>query len=95
MRSNSSEVRPGVQVDTTMVCELLDHLDAMVAYWNADRVCVIANAAYRDWFGRTQVEVVAMTMQSACELTVSSTFPSFRATGDTSTPTAALKLLKT
>ena len=46
-----------------LLAELIDHLDAMVAYWNEDRVCVIANAAYRDWFGKTKDEVVGMTMQ--------------------------------
>ncbi len=49
--------------ETGLLFELVDHLDAMVAYWNQDRVCVIANAAYREWFGKTADEVVGMTMQ--------------------------------
>lgn len=52
-----------VPFDASLVCELIDHLDAMVAYWNGDRVCVVANAAYREWFGRSKGEVVGLTMQ--------------------------------
>ena len=54
---------PAVQFETSLLSELIDHLDAMVAYWNQDRVCVIANAAYREWFGKIKEEVVGMTMQ--------------------------------
>jgi diguanylate cyclase (GGDEF)-like protein/PAS domain S-box-containing protein len=46
-----------------VLADLIDHLDAMVAYWNQDRVCVIANAAYLEWFGKTKDEVIGMTMQ--------------------------------
>ena len=46
-----------------LLVELVDHLDAMVAYWNADRVCVFANAAYQAWFGKAPGELVGMTMQ--------------------------------
>ena len=42
---------------------LLDHLDAMVAYWDANEVCVFANNAYRDWFGKTKAEVIGHTLQ--------------------------------
>jgi diguanylate cyclase (GGDEF)-like protein/PAS domain S-box-containing protein len=59
-----AEGRPlPVRFETRLLSELIDHLDAMVAYWNQDRVCVIANAAYREWFGKTADEVVGMTMQ--------------------------------
>ena len=54
---------PPVRFNTSLLLQLIDHLDAMVAYWNQDRVCVIANAAYREWFGRTADEVIGMTMQ--------------------------------
>ena len=42
---------------------LLDHLDAMVAYWDVNEVCVFANNAYRDWFGKTKAEVIGHTLQ--------------------------------
>jgi len=46
-----------------IVLELVDHLDAMVAYWDINETCVFANNAYRDWFGRSREEVVGRTLQ--------------------------------
>lgn len=57
------EFSGSVRCETALLFELIDHLDAMVAYWNQARVCVVANAAYRDWFGKSKDEVVGMTMQ--------------------------------
>ena len=46
-----------------LLIQLVDHLDAMVAYWNADQVCVFANAAYRAWFGKGRRELIGSTLQ--------------------------------
>jgi diguanylate cyclase (GGDEF)-like protein/PAS domain S-box-containing protein len=46
-----------------LVLTLLDHLDAMVAYWDANQVCVFANNAYREWFGKSKSEVIGLTMK--------------------------------
>lgn len=42
---------------------VVDHIDAMVAYWDRDQVCRFANDAYRIWFGRSRGEVVGHTMR--------------------------------
>jgi diguanylate cyclase (GGDEF)-like protein/PAS domain S-box-containing protein len=46
-----------------IVLTLVDHLDAMVAYWDANQVCLFANNAYREWFGKTKAEVIGLTME--------------------------------
>jgi len=43
--------------------ELLNHLDAMVAFWDSNQVCVFANRAYVHWFGKTPDEIVGGTME--------------------------------
>jgi diguanylate cyclase (GGDEF)-like protein/PAS domain S-box-containing protein len=42
--------------------ELVDRIDAMLAYWNIDRVCVYANKAYCNLFGKQKHEVIGATM---------------------------------
>jgi diguanylate cyclase (GGDEF)-like protein/PAS domain S-box-containing protein len=42
---------------------LLDHLDAMVAYWDVNEVCVYANNAYRLWFGKNKEQVIGHTLR--------------------------------
>src|SRR3569833_1810964 len=46
-----------------IVLDLVNHLDAMVAYWDADQVCVFANNAYRYWFGKSGSEVIGLTLK--------------------------------
>jgi diguanylate cyclase (GGDEF)-like protein/PAS domain S-box-containing protein len=46
-----------------ILLELVDHLDAMVAYWDINQVCVFANNAYREWFGKTRQELIGMTLE--------------------------------
>lgn len=35
-------------------------LDAMVAYWDKDKICRYANSAYLAWFGRTPEQMIGM-----------------------------------
>jgi len=52
--------------DPERVCALLfdlvDHLDAMVAYWDRDQRCRFANQAYKAWFGRGRRELLGITL---------------------------------
>jgi diguanylate cyclase (GGDEF)-like protein/PAS domain S-box-containing protein len=47
-----------------LLLTLVNHLDAMVAYWDINQTCVFANAAYADWFGRNGSELVGVTLKS-------------------------------
>lgn len=53
----TSEFRDGVLPD------LVNSIDAMLAYWDQSRTCVFANAAYRGWFGKEGKDVVGTTMR--------------------------------
>jgi diguanylate cyclase (GGDEF)-like protein/PAS domain S-box-containing protein len=46
-----------------LLLSLVNHLDAMVAFWDANQTCVFANAAYSSWFGKSGPEVVGLTMR--------------------------------
>lgn len=46
-----------------LLLELVDHLDAMVAYWDGRQVCRFGNMAYRDWFGRGRKELLGITLK--------------------------------
>ena len=46
-----------------VVHELLDHIDAMAAFWDTNQVCVYANRAYYNWFGKTPDQIVGRTMK--------------------------------
>lgn len=53
----------GTESLSKIVLNIVDHLDAMVAYWDINQVCLFANNAYHDWFGKTRDEVIGMTME--------------------------------
>jgi diguanylate cyclase (GGDEF)-like protein/PAS domain S-box-containing protein len=63
MNTASDAPTPRIDDPSVPLTEIVDHLDAMVAYWDADRRCVFANAAYRDWFGKTPEQILGHTLQ--------------------------------
>jgi len=62
-RPDKTEHGPQTKRLCEIVLNLVDHLDAMVAYWDINQTCVFANDAYRAWFGKSAGEVVGLTMQ--------------------------------
>lgn len=62
--SPKSNVTAAEAIDTgALLLELVDHIDAMVAYWDIDQVCRFANAAYVVWFGRGREELLGTTLR--------------------------------
>lgn len=43
--------------------DLVNSIDAMLAYWDESRTCVFANAAYRSWFGKEGRELIGISMR--------------------------------
>lgn len=41
----------------------VNHISAMVAYWDSNQQCVFSNDAYREWFGKTPEEMIGMSMR--------------------------------
>jgi PAS domain S-box-containing protein len=58
----------GHEVDDLL--SALDHLPAMVAYWDRDCRNRIANAAYVEWFGMTPAEIYGMHMRDLAGPTI-------------------------
>jgi diguanylate cyclase (GGDEF)-like protein/PAS domain S-box-containing protein len=46
-----------------LVLNTVDHIDAMVAYWDINQVCLFANSAYYTWFGRTRDQMLGTTLK--------------------------------
>jgi PAS domain S-box-containing protein len=42
---------------------VVNHISAMVAFWDRDQKCVFANSAYLDWFGRSSEEMKGIAMK--------------------------------
>lgn len=43
--------------------KVMDHVDAMLGYWDKDLRCRFANAAYKLWFGKSSEEVLGISMK--------------------------------
>ena len=65
-----------------IVLSLVDHLDAMVAYWDINQTCVFANNAYRGWFGKSGEEVIGLTLQELLGPLYAKNLPYIRAAYD-------------
>lgn len=63
MAPDPPRARPTPEEVHQIVMQLVDHLDAMVAFWDIDQICVFANNAYRHWFGKTRDQIVGRSLQ--------------------------------
>jgi PAS domain S-box-containing protein len=63
MKPTSPAVLPAPAALNEIVLTLVNHLDAMVAYWDINQVCVFANSAYLAWFGKTQQQMLGITLE--------------------------------
>lgn len=43
--------------------EAVNHISAMVAYWDRNQICAFSNEAYREWFGKSPEEMLGMSMK--------------------------------
>lgn len=48
---------------SNIAMRVTNQVTAMLAYWNTNQVCLFANDAYLDWFGKSGRQVMGMTMQ--------------------------------
>src|SRR5262249_41628012 len=46
-----------------LILEIVNHLDAMVAYWDINQTCVFANSAFRTWFGKDGKEFIGIALK--------------------------------
>lgn len=53
----------GPEGESALLTELVDHLDAMLAYWDADQRCRFANQAYKQWFGRGRQQLLGISLK--------------------------------
>lgn len=51
------------QTPSQIALRVVNHISAMVAYWDNNQRCVFSNDAYLDWFGKTPEQMVGMTMK--------------------------------
>jgi len=63
MIENPHAVEAGTGDFARIALRVADHVPAMLAYWNADQICLFANEAYRTWFGKSRRSVVGSTMR--------------------------------
>lgn len=52
-----------VQTLSQIALRVVNHIPAMVAYWDRNQRCVFSNDAYLEWFGKTPEQMVGMTMR--------------------------------
>lgn len=62
-RSQSLIASQGPEGTGALLMDLVDHLEAMIAYWDGNQICRFANQAYRAWFGRGRDELLGISLK--------------------------------
>ena len=62
-RPSSREANNHAEDVSVLLVELVEQLDAMVAYWDGDQRCRYANGAYKQWFGRDWQELTGISLR--------------------------------
>ena len=47
-----------------LLLEILNSIDALVAFWDKNQICTYANAAYLDWFGISTEQIIGGTLEA-------------------------------
>lgn len=63
MLDNYRQLAETLRTELALLRSVVDHVPAMLAYWNSSQRCVFANRAYEQWFGVTPEELIGRTMQ--------------------------------
>lgn len=63
MISNSNNSEPLPRQIADIAIEVVNHISAMVAYWDRNQVCLFANNAYHQWFGKSPETIIGSTMK--------------------------------
>jgi len=63
MHNSKSENSDSKLSTSSLLEELANHLDAMLAYWDTNQTCLYANNAYYKWFGKKREQVIGLTMK--------------------------------
>lgn len=58
-----SEVNSSEMQSVRTALRTLNHVSAMIAYWDCNQRCVFANDAYLEWFGRKPAEMKGILMK--------------------------------
>jgi diguanylate cyclase (GGDEF)-like protein/PAS domain S-box-containing protein len=63
MQPQSSLDRRNTESTGALLVDMVDHLEAMIAYWDGDQICRFVNQAYRVWFGRGRDELLGISLK--------------------------------
>lgn len=61
---SAEKMHESVQQRDKFISVLMEHAPIMVSYWDAQRKCRYANRMYRDWFGKSEEQIVGLDVQT-------------------------------